>query len=56
MSDYRPDLDLVTMPNRIRRLPVHRGYPVPWFVEWVLGVPEFRVMSGARFREAIQQK
>ena len=33
MSTYRPELE--PLPDRMKRLPVHRGYPVPWFVEWV---------------------
>jgi len=38
---------LPTLPERIKRLPVDpdRGYPVPWFVEWVDGKPDFRIMS-----------
>jgi len=41
----RPELP--TLPERIKRLPVDpaRGYPVPWFVEWVDGKPDFRIMS-----------
>jgi hypothetical protein len=34
------------MPDRIKRLPRdHRGFPVPWFVHWIDGVPDFRVVS-----------
>ncbi len=50
---YRPELPAVT--ERISRLPVHRGYPVPWFVAWVdesgsplprgEGAPDFRVIA-----------
>jgi len=31
---YRPELT-EPMPSGIKKLPVHRGYPVPWFVAWV---------------------
>jgi hypothetical protein len=42
------------MPRRIRALPIDaRGYPVPWFVAWVDGVPDFRVVDGAKFARAI---
>lgn len=51
---YRPEL--TDMPDRIRRLPVARGYPVPWFVEWVDGVPEFRVMDIRKFARAIKER
>jgi hypothetical protein len=35
----------VPMPSRVRRLPVDpvRRIPVPWFVAWVDGKPDFRV-------------
>lgn len=51
-SDYRPELPL-PIPDRILRLPVARGYPVPWFVAWMedgkgvdtgQGTPDFRVI------------
>jgi hypothetical protein len=54
MSAYRPELK--NIPTRLRRLPVARGFPVPWFVEWINGEPEFRVMSGAKFKTAIEER
>lgn len=64
MSVLRPELQR-PIPDRIAALPVHRGYPVPWFVEWIVyedghpvpapigeGEPEFRIMSAQRFRQA----
>lgn len=61
----RPELE--PLPERIARLPVHRGYPVPWFVEWIsevdgeprsqpigTGEPDFRIMSGERLQRAIR--
>lgn len=43
MSELRKGLPPV--PERMRRLPIDaRGYPVPAFVEWIDGVPDFRVM------------
>jgi hypothetical protein len=39
----------------MRHLPIDaRGYPVPWFVEWIDGVPDFRVMDSAKMLAAIQ--
>lgn len=63
---YRPELPL-PMPTRIANLPVYRGYPVPWFVEWIEGdpphampigegTPEFRIMSSARLQRAIRER
>ena len=48
----RPELE--PLPDRMKDLPVdHRGYVVPWFVEWIDGpdgkkVPEFRATSGTK--------
>jgi hypothetical protein len=36
----------VGLPDRMKPLPVdQRGYPVPWFVTWIDGVPDFRVIT-----------
>lgn len=52
MSHLRPELP--PLPARLRNLPVdERGYPVPWFVAWVDGKPEFRAMDGKKLHEAI---
>lgn len=51
----RPELDAVGMPARMRALPLDdRGYPVPWFVAWVDGKPEFRAMDARKFRDAVK--
>jgi hypothetical protein len=57
----RPELP-TPIPQRILRLPIHRGYPVPWFVTWVnekdepqprgQGTPEFRVITRHVIAEA----
>ena len=55
MTDIRPELGV--LPPRLRLLPLDsRGYPVPWFVEWIDGVPEFRAMSGVKFVQAIRER
>jgi hypothetical protein len=52
----RKDLP-VGIPDRIRNLPVdERGYPVPWFVDWIDGKPEFRAMDGRKFDRCINEK
>lgn len=53
--------ELEKLPERMRDLPVHRGYPVPWFVDWVTdeageNVPEFRAMDGRKFVRAVKEK
>lgn len=52
--DYRPELR--DIPERIKALPVDRGYPVPWFVKWIDGKPEFRIMDGEKYTSAVLHK
>ena len=43
------------MPDRIARLPKNKvGYPVPWFVATIDGVPDFRVARGKAIRDALK--
>jgi hypothetical protein len=46
------------MPARIRALPrcPTRRVPVPWFVAWVGGVPEFRAADRAKWVRAVRDK
>jgi hypothetical protein len=45
------------IPARMARLPLDaRGYPVPKFVEWIDGKPDFRVMKAGHFAACIQRK
>lgn len=51
----RPELE--ELPERMQKLPIDkRGYPVPWFVPWVNGEPEFRAMDGRKFSDALRFK
>jgi hypothetical protein len=44
-------------PGRIARLPRNAvGYPVPWFVAWIDGVPDFRVIKPGAISEALRAK
>ena len=46
----------ITTPRRMRRLPVSpRGFPVPWFVAWLGGVPDFRCIGLGKLVKAIHQ-
>lgn len=50
-------IDLSMLPRRMQDLPLdERGYPVPWFVAWVDGKPEFRAMDPKKFVRAIREK
>ena len=55
-SSYREGL--TPMPERIKRLKVDPKFrvPVPWFVPWIEGVPEFRGMDGPKFVRALREK
>ena len=45
------------LPKRIAKLPVdERGFPVPWFVAWVEGKPDFRVIGPGKREEAYRQE
>lgn len=47
--------DEIEMPARIERLPRdRRGYPVPWFVAWVDGEPDFRVLKEDAIVDALR--
>src|SRR5215510_204714 len=49
--------NLPPLPRRMQSLPVSdRGFPVPWFVPWVNGQPEFRAMDGRKFELAVGKK
>lgn len=49
----RPGLPPV--PSRMRALRLdERGYPVPWFVAWIDGKPDFRVSDARRVIEAVK--
>lgn len=53
----KPKVNMETLPARMRSLPVdERGYPVPWFVDWLDGKPEFRAMDQRKFVRAIREK
>jgi hypothetical protein len=56
-SAYNAAIRNVPMPQRIKDLPVsEKGFPVPWFVAWIDGVPDFRVAQQARVAQAVRHK
>lgn len=53
MKTYREGLPRV--PEKMQALPVdERGYPVPWFVDWVEGKPDHRLMDAKKIPDAIR--
>ena len=56
-TTLRPELDAAGMPDRMKLLPIDdRGYPVPWFVDWIDGKPEFRAMDPTKWRRAVTEQ
>ena len=48
--------ELPELPQYMCELPIFRGYPVPWFVDWFNGEPEFRAMDMNKFVRAVNQR
>lgn len=47
----------IDMPDRVKALPVSdKGFPVPFFCEWIDGKPDFRIASPARRAECHRRK
>jgi hypothetical protein len=50
-------INLETLPERMKALPFDPVHgPVPWFVEWLDGKPEFRLMNPDKLVMALRQK
>jgi hypothetical protein len=47
---------VIEMPARIARLPRQAGYPVPWFVAWIDGVADFRVIGPGKITRAVKER
>lgn len=48
---------LPPLPAHMRQLPIdRRGYPIPWFVKWIDGVPDFRVLDEAKVLRCLHEK
>ncbi len=46
----------IPRPKRMRWQPISpAGYPVPWFVAWIDGVPDFRVADQEKFMRALRR-
>lgn len=48
--------DIEAPPIKMRHLRIDRGFPVPWFVAWVDGKPEFRMADGAKLALALKKR
>lgn len=49
--------DLPPLPERLKKLPIdERGYPVPFFVKWLDGKPEFRIADSDKLKLCVIQR
>lgn len=47
----------IEVPRRIQALPKNDGgYPVPWFVSWIDGKPDFRVVDARKIPIAVKER
>ena len=53
-----PQIAALPLPANMRGLPLdpERGFPVPWFVPWLDGKPEFRAMDPKKILEAVAKR
>lgn len=57
MKEYNVAIQRLKLPARMLKLPVdERGYPVPKFVQWIGGKPDFRVTNRAFLSNAVRLK
>lgn len=55
--DLNASIKDIALPLRMQKLPVSdQGYPVPWFVHWIDGKPDFRVIGPDRMVRAYNEK
>lgn len=56
-NEYNSSVLRIDMPSRVKALPVsEKGFPVPWFVAWIDGKPDFRVVDPEKVYKAYTQK
>jgi hypothetical protein len=56
MTALHPSIADIPLPARFKALPIDaRGFPVPFFVAWLDGVPDFRVIKPNGIAEAVNR-
>lgn len=52
-----PSIVDIDMPKRMQQLPLNAaGFPIPWFVAYVNGEPEFRMADSDKFARSIRER
>lgn len=57
MTDLNASIARIPIPPRMRKLKISpKGFPVPWFVAWIDGVPDFRVVDTPKVARAYRMR
>jgi len=57
MNELNASIRAIPIPDRMRSRPVSStGYPVPWFVAWLNGEPDFRCVDAPKVSRAVRGK
>lgn len=57
MKELNKSIQFLDMPARLRKLPLSaEGYPIPYFVPYINGKPDFRGMDGEKLGVCIRHK
>lgn len=57
VAQLHPTIATIDMPERMKALRLNNaGYPVPWFVAWIDGKPDFRVIRPDGIRQALREQ
>ena len=57
MPEHLLRKELPPLPDRMRKLALdHRGFPIPWFVAWIDGTPDFRMIDTPKIGRAIKER
>jgi hypothetical protein len=57
MGEVNASIADIPLPRRMANLKISpKGFPVPWFVAWIDGVPDFRVVDTPKVARAFKQR
>jgi hypothetical protein len=57
MIELNASIAHIPLPPRMISQPISpKGFPVPWFVAWIDGVPDFRVIDTPKVERAVRQQ
>jgi hypothetical protein len=57
MTELNKRIKDIPMPRRLKSMPIsEEGYPIPYFVPYIDGKPDFRGMDGDKFKSCVMRK